>query len=61
VVAHYTSHGTLLDGSPYDNSYLSLVTVRCGRIVRWIEFCDPAPLVQGIRTMKEHLSTGTAE
>ena len=56
VVAHYASHGTLLDGSPYDNSYLSLVTVRSGLIVRWVEFCDPAPLVHGIRVMREHLS-----
>ena len=54
VVAHYSSHGTLLDGSSYDNSYLSLVTVRSGRIVRWIEFCDPAPLIQGIGIMQEH-------
>jgi ketosteroid isomerase-like protein len=61
VVAHYKSHGTLLDGSSYDNSYLSLVTVRSGRIVRWIEFCDPAPLIQGIRIMHEHLSTGTTQ
>ena len=61
VVAHYSSHGTLLDDSSYDNSYLSLVTVRSRRIVRWIEFCDPAPLVQGIRIMQERLSTGTAE
>ncbi len=56
VVSHYASHGTLLDGSSYDNTYLSLVTVRSGRIVRWIEFCDPAPLVKGISVMQQHLA-----
>jgi ketosteroid isomerase-like protein len=48
VVAHYASTGTLLDGSPYANSYLSLVTVEDGKIVEWIEFCDAEPLVRGI-------------
>ena len=61
VVAHYASHGTLLDGSPYQNSYLSLVTVRSGRIVRWIEFCDPAPLARGIGVMHQHLSAGAVD
>jgi ketosteroid isomerase-like protein len=61
AVAHYASHGTLLDGSPYDNSYLSLVTVRSGRIVQWIEFCDPAPLVKGIAVMQQHLSAGAID
>ena len=61
MVAHYTSDGTLHDGSSYDSSYRSPVTVRSGRIVRWIEFCVPAPLVQGIGIMQARLSPGTAE
>ena len=48
VVAHYASTGTLIDGSPYANTYLSLVTVEEGKIVEWIEFCDPAPLERGV-------------
>ncbi len=52
VVAHYASQGTLLDGSSYRNSYLSLVRVRAGRIVHWIEFSDPEPLVRGIRILQ---------
>ena len=27
VVAYYASTGSLMDGSPYENTYLSLVTV----------------------------------
>ena len=51
VVAHYASEATLIDGSPYANEYLSLVTVEDGKIVRWVEFCDPAPLERGIRVL----------
>jgi len=51
VVAHYASSGTLIDGSQYSNSYLSLVTVRGGKIVHWIEFCDPEPLTRGVATL----------
>ncbi len=51
VVAHYASEGTLIDGSPYSNSYLSLVTVEDGKIVCWIEFCDPAPLERGVAVL----------
>lgn len=52
VVAHYASTGTLLDGSPYANTYLSLVTVEDGKIVEWIEFCDAAPLVRGVGVLQ---------
>ena len=52
VVAHYASRGTLLDGSKYTNTYLSLVTVRDARIVEWIEFCDAMPLQRGIGVMR---------
>jgi ketosteroid isomerase-like protein/quinol monooxygenase YgiN len=51
VVASYASSGSLIDGSPYSNSYLSLVTVRGGKIVHWIEFCDPEPLTRGVSTL----------
>ena len=48
VIAHYASEGTLIDGSPYANTYLCLVHVRDGQIVRWTEFCDPAPLARAV-------------
>jgi ketosteroid isomerase-like protein/quinol monooxygenase YgiN len=48
VVAYYASSGTLVDGSAYTNTYLSLVTVRGGKIVHWIEFCDAEPLARGV-------------
>ncbi len=55
VVAHYASSGTLLDGSHYSNTYLSLVTVKGGKIVEWIEFCDAEPLERGIGVMRAAL------
>lgn len=51
VVASYASKASLVDGSEYRNTYLSLVTVRDGKIVHWIEFCDPGPLERGVATM----------
>ena len=51
VVAHYASVASLIDGSEYRNTYLSLVTVRDGKIVHWIEFCDPGPLERGVATL----------
>lgn len=51
ILAMYESEGTLLDGSPYANRYLSLVTVADGRIARWVEFCDPSPLQRGVEAM----------
>jgi len=53
VVAHYASSGSLIDGSPYSNTYLSLVTVRDGKIVHWIEFCDAEPLSRGVATLMQ--------
>lgn len=37
--------------SEYKNTYLSLVRVRDGKIVHWIEFSDPGPLERGLATM----------
>ena len=52
VVAHYASTGSFIDGSPYRNTYLSLVTVRAGKIVHWMEFCDPQPLQHGAAVLR---------
>jgi ketosteroid isomerase-like protein len=52
VVAHYASSGRLRDGSPYENTYLSLVTVRAGKIAEWIEFSDPEPLARGAAVLQ---------
>ncbi len=54
VIAHYASEGTLIDGSPYANTYLCLVRVRNGKIVHWTEFCDPAPLAQAVAPLGAH-------
>jgi ketosteroid isomerase-like protein len=52
VVAFYASSGSLIDGSPYRNTYLSLVRVNNGKIVEWIEFCDPEPLKRGAAVLQ---------
>jgi ketosteroid isomerase-like protein len=53
VVAHYASTGSLIDGSPYTNTYLSLVTVQHGKITEWIEFSDPEPLRRGAQALQD--------
>jgi ketosteroid isomerase-like protein len=60
VVADYASTGSLRDGSPYQNSYLSLFTVQDGKIVRWLEYFDPAPLAHGVAVLQESVSQPTA-
>jgi len=52
IVADYASEGSLIDGSPYHNTYLALGMVRGGKIERWTEFCDPAPILRGIAALQ---------
>jgi ketosteroid isomerase-like protein len=52
VVAEFASDGSLVDGSPYQNRYLALGTVRDGMIERWTEFSDPAPLQRGLAALQ---------
>jgi ketosteroid isomerase-like protein len=59
IVAEYASDASLVDGSPYRNTYLALGTVRDGRIQHWTEFSDPAPLQQGLAAL--HEATPAAE
>ena len=51
IVAEFASDGSLVDGSPYCNSYLALGTVRDGMIQQWTEFSDPAPLQRGLAAL----------
>ena len=44
VVAEFAAKGAMMDGQPYENSYLALVTVRDGKIQRWIEYFNPEPV-----------------
>jgi len=42
VVARYSASTKLLTtGSPYENTYITLVTVRDGKVTRYEEFFDP--------------------
>jgi ketosteroid isomerase-like protein len=59
VVAEYASRGKNLDRSDYANTYLAMVTVDQGKITRWQEFFDPAPVVHAAAVAKAiALSTG---
>jgi ketosteroid isomerase-like protein len=51
VVVEYASDGSLVDGSPYQNRYLALGTVRDGLIQRWTEYCDPAPIERALAAL----------
>lgn len=57
VVAEFDSEGSLVDGSPYRNTYLALVAVRDGRITSYQEFSDPGPIERGIAALQ---ATGQA-
>ncbi len=52
VVAEFASEGTMVDGSPYRNTYLTLGTVRDGKIVHWVEFSDPAPIERALAAVR---------
>ncbi len=58
VTAFYASSGSLIDGSPYRNTYLSRVRVSDGKIVEWIEFCDPEPLKRGAAVLQGAATPG---
>ncbi|MGW0574948.1 nuclear transport factor 2 family protein [Streptomyces sp. NPDC002920] len=47
-VAEFASEGTLANGKPYIQSYVSLFTVREGKIARYAEYCDPFPILAGL-------------
>lgn len=52
VVAEFAAEGAMVDGQPYANSYLALVTVRDGKIQRWIEFFNPAPVERALAALQ---------
>jgi ketosteroid isomerase-like protein len=41
----------MVDGTPYQNRYLSLATVRDGKIAEWTEYSDPAPIEQAMAAL----------
>lgn len=52
VVAEFESEGTLVDGSPYRNRYLTLGTVGDGLIQYWTEFSDPEPRARAFAAVR---------
>jgi ketosteroid isomerase-like protein len=51
IVVEYASDGCMVDGTPYQNRYLSLATVRDGKIAEWTEYSDPAPIEQAMAAL----------
>lgn len=58
IVAEFASDGSLVDGSPYQNTYLALGRVRNGKIQEWQEFSDPAPLLRGLAALQAATPAG---
>lgn len=52
IVAEFASDASLVDGSPYRNTYVALATVRDGKIQHWTEFSDPAPIERGFAALQ---------
>ncbi len=52
IVVEYASDGSLVDGSPYQNRYLALGTVRDGLIRHWTEYADPAPIARALAAVQ---------
>jgi ketosteroid isomerase-like protein len=51
VVAEFVSDGSMVDGTPYQNRYLTLATVRNGKITEWTEYSDPAPIERAMAAL----------
>ncbi|MGW1783676.1 nuclear transport factor 2 family protein [Streptomyces sp. NPDC002143] len=49
LAAEYASEGTLANGKPYNQKYASFFTVRDGKIVRFTEYADPFPILDGVQ------------
>src|ERR1700747_936299 len=42
VILEYTLHGTVVStGAPYVNRFISVITVKDGKIVHWRDYLDP--------------------
>jgi ketosteroid isomerase-like protein len=64
VLAEYTTEAVQLDGTPYRNDYVGLITVRDGRVTRFQEYFDPTPLAAAIAVRRAHgkaAAAGSAE
>jgi hypothetical protein len=51
AVAEYASDSVNSDGSPYRNTYLSIATVRDGKLVNFQEFFDPTPVIHSVHVL----------
>lgn len=52
AVVEYASDSVNSDGSPYINTYLSIATVRDGKMINFQEFFDPAPVAHSVAVLQ---------
>jgi ketosteroid isomerase-like protein len=57
-VTQFTVRATNQDGTEYRNDYVALGEVAGGRIRRWTEYYDPAPMVAAIDALRAHVRAG---
>ena len=48
LVAEYRSDMKLTNGRPYSNTYIVRATIDDDKIVRFVEYFDPVPLIEAI-------------
>jgi ketosteroid isomerase-like protein len=51
AVVEYASDSVNSDGSPYRNTYLSMATVRGGRLVEFVEFFDTEQVARAVAAL----------
>jgi ketosteroid isomerase-like protein len=55
VLAEYALEGTNLDDSTYHNDYTTVITFTGGKVSRFVEYFDPAPITQALDALRAHL------
>jgi ketosteroid isomerase-like protein len=55
-MAEYALTGTNLDDSIYRNDYVTVIAFDGDKISRFVEYFDPAPIVQALDALRAHLA-----
>jgi ketosteroid isomerase-like protein len=58
AVVEYASDSVNSDGSPYRNTYLSIATVKDGKLTNFQEFFDAAPVMQSLAALQATTTGG---
>lgn len=54
VLAEYALEGVNLDDTTYRNEYTTVITFRDGKVARFVEYFDPAPITQALDALRAH-------